>query len=470
MTRRLLPPRSIRRGLPPPVWPAGSAGRYGERIPLLLVAAAVCLATAGCMGSWMIRGTRLSLNSSYGHTTSQELLLNLVRMRYGETPTFMDLNSILSQSEASMNGISGQTGPLSGNLLGTFKLRDAPTLSYAPRTGDDLADSVIKAVDAERLLDIASGSDTRIFLLTLVDSINGIRNAPTAASPGSRVLMPNDEYREMIDLFTAIHARGAVRLRIAEMTEETHAAVPVKRPNGSEALNAAKRDQFFETVGDVTAVRERREFVVMTIRPNEVDAPDVQELCRMLGLVPGRPAYQVSSLTSNVLDYDAATAAPQQPLFDPLSMPADGDWSGDPADPPLPADAIVMDEAGSPTAPPEPTDVVSIDVRSPYHAMAFLSKGIDVPAAHLRRGVACGFTSPDGRPFDGRRLTRGLFHVCVQKHRPLHCDLAVHYRGYWFYIPESDVQSRSTLSFIRLATQIQSKSGSLPEAYALPLQ
>ena len=94
--------------------------------------------------------------------------------------------------------------------------------------------------------------------------------------------------------------------------------------------------------------------------------------------------------------------------------------------------------------------------------LAFLSKGVDVPDAHVRQGSVILFKGPDGRPFDARRLTQGLFHVCVQKHRPLRSDLAVYYRGYWYYISEDDVQSRATLNYVKLVLDMRSEAGSSP--------
>ena len=116
------------------------------------------------------------------------------------------------------------------------------------------------------------------------------------------------------------------------------------------------------------------------------------------------------------------------------------------------------------TAPigPEPREIISVNVRSGYQVLAFLSKGVEVPEAHVRRGSVILFQGPDGRPFDGRRLTRGLFHVCVQKHKPLRSDLAVYYRGYWYYIPEDDVQSRATLNYVKLVLDMRSEVGDSP--------
>jgi len=101
--------------------------------------------------------------------------------------------------------------------------------------------------------------------------------------------------------------------------------------------------------------------------------------------------------------------------------------------------------------------------------LAFLSKGVEVPESHVRRGSAPLYRTLDGRPFDGRQLTRGLFRVCVQKHRPLWSDTAVYYRGHWFSIAEHDVQSRSTLNLVKLAIDLQSQAGAAGPVLTLPL-
>ena len=129
--------------------------------------------------------------------------------------------------------------------------------------------------------------------------------------------------------------------------------------------------------------------------------------------------------------------------------------------PPPPAEAVADAPEPGPIG-PEPREIISVNVRSGYQVLAFLSKGVEVPEAHVRRGSVILFQGPDGRPFDGRRLTKGLFHVCVQKHKPLRSDLAVYYRGYWYYIPEDDVQSRATLNYVKLVLDMRSEVGDSP--------
>ena len=206
---------------------------------LALLTAVACAMAAGCMGSWAIRGTRLHYNQSFSHTSSQELLLNLVRMRYGEVPTFLDLPNINSVTEARVDGTGGQfeDNVTQGLFGGVFGLRDEPTLAYQPRSGDNLAESMIEAFTAELLLDVPPGADTRAFLLAFVDSINGVRNSPTATSPGSRVLKPNDDFRYLVDLLIGLQGRGATKLRVAKRREVVHEAVPLNSALGAFSID-----------------------------------------------------------------------------------------------------------------------------------------------------------------------------------------------------------------------------------------
>ena len=87
--------------------------------------------------------------------------------------------------------------------------------------------------------------------------------------------------------------------------------------------------------------------------------------------------------------------------------------------------------------------------------MTFLSKGVCVPEEHVADGVAPMTPGPDGRPFDWTRVTAGNFFVASQKHRPRDAEVAVQYRGYWFYIPREDVNSRSVLAVLEILFALQ---------------
>jgi hypothetical protein len=96
-----------------------------------------------------------------------------------------------------------------------------------------------------------------------------------------------------------------------------------------------------------------------------------------------------------------------------------------------------------------------LNMRSVLQMMIYLSKGVCVPAEHVANGVAPTTPGPDGRPYDWTRVTSGAFFVGCQKHRPRDAEVAVHYRGYWFFIPQNDVNSRAVLAILEVLYSLQ---------------
>ena len=100
-------------------------------------------------------------------------------------------------------------------------------------------------------------------------------------------------------------------------------------------------------------------------------------------------------------------------------------------------------------------DTIYLNMRSVLQIMTFLSKGVCVPEEHVRSGIAPVTPEPDGRPFDWTQVTAGHFFVHAQKHRPRAAEVAVLYRGYWFYIPQQDVKSRAILAILETFFALQ---------------
>ena len=94
----------------------------------------------------------------------------------------------------------------------------------------------------------------------------------------------------------------------------------------------------------------------------------------------------------------------------------------------------LTEEANQRLPSPLGNDTIYLNMRSVLQIMTFLSKGVCVPEEHVRSGIAPITPGPDGRPFDWTRVTAGNFVVHAQKHRPRDAEVAVPYRGYWFYI------------------------------------
>ena len=75
------------------VWRRLSARR--PILPLTTALLLLCLLVTGCsLGPRQLKGNRLGYNTSIQKSDNQELLLNLVRLRYMEVPNFMQVSSV----------------------------------------------------------------------------------------------------------------------------------------------------------------------------------------------------------------------------------------------------------------------------------------------------------------------------------------------------------------------------------------
>ena len=411
----------------------------------MLVAAVVMLACQGCLGPTAIRGTRLHYNQAYERTADQELLLNIVRLRYADSPVFIDLPAITSQFEAASNGAGGSTStPGLGQIAGNFALRDAPTLSYAPRTGREYAKSLITPLKAEGLFNTSPGANTRNVFLAAVDSINGVRNAPLATSPHGCVREDNRAYRHAVDAIIELQARGAIELRIATEEEVANGVVPASAITPQVLMDALEKDFVLYRSEKLMRIAKPREVLAVVVHPDEQDSPEMRDLCEMFHLTPGRRMYRVVSYEADPVSLDAA-AAPE-PTGDAAEvelLPPPGQVAPAPESLPVPGRSSTRG------------DTISLNMRSIYQVMTFLSKGVEVPVAHVDRGIVQVCCTPEGHRDDWTRLTKGLFRVHVQRFRPWHAEIAVPYRDHWFYVAENDVQSRAVLSHVLLAIEHQ---------------
>src|SRR5271157_3225056 len=101
------------------------------------------IATAGCasIGPATVPRDRLDYISAVAESWKEQTLLNIVRLRYGDAPTFLDVSSVISAY--TFQGQLSAGGQLSSNLTNTIPRGfataggnatyiDRPTISYTP--------------------------------------------------------------------------------------------------------------------------------------------------------------------------------------------------------------------------------------------------------------------------------------------------------------------------------------------------
>lgn len=167
-------------------------------------AAVVCflaVVTGGCasIGGLTLGPDRFRYNEAGADSNNEQLLLNLVRLRYGEPVYFLDIGSMLSQRVFDAGGDFGDVrnnldtyGPALRSAYGlngerptkelswSAKLNysDRPTITYVPVQGERFARQFMTPIPPSTLIYLSqSGWSIDRLLECCVQKINGISNS-----------------------------------------------------------------------------------------------------------------------------------------------------------------------------------------------------------------------------------------------------------------------------------------------------
>ncbi|TAK99503.1 MAG: hypothetical protein EPO08_16260 [Rhodospirillaceae bacterium] len=103
-------------------------------------------------------------------------------------------------------------------------------------------------------------------------------------------------------------------------------------------------------------------------------------------------------------------------------------------------------------APPTGSGKVVLTTRSLYAAFYFLSEGVDVPPGDLQKGYVKPRESSGG-PFD--RASGDLFRVLSSSAEPSDSAVKVRYRNTWYFIADSDLDSKTTFGLLNIMLMLE---------------
>ena len=169
------------------------------------VMAVLAVGAGGCnvAGPQAVRTGRVDYNIAVQQTNVEQMLLNLVRLKYRDTPYFMEVASISTSFDFRASASSSLSIPESAintyGLGGAVSYNEKPTITYMPLQGDKFVKQVMSPIDTETMLLLChSGwSIERIFRICL-QSINGVKNMPSASGPTPDYVPKYEEFRRVV--------------------------------------------------------------------------------------------------------------------------------------------------------------------------------------------------------------------------------------------------------------------------------
>jgi hypothetical protein len=409
----------------------------GNGCAALMLAIATCALPVGCtLGPRQIDADRIAYNRSIQQTQQEEMLLNLVRLKYREPLEFMSVGAVAAQytwdGSASVNGSLLEAGPNILGISGGVGRVESPTISYVPQENADFNRALLSPLSIETLVLVTrTGWAFDRVLRCAVQNINGLDNATSAGGPTPSRKPDFETFRYLAQNLRVLQLQHGVEM--AQSEREVMQTTPVQLETISEtaALNAL--DQGYRFKRDEKGcwqLYQREQFPSMTLSPAALATHEGQEVIQLLMLQPGRTTYELELAKGGQIQ--AALGGPQESSI-PVRLPA-------------------PDGYGS-------RQKVTLSTRSLVEIMFFLSQGIQIPEEHLRQGMVTVTVDESGAPFDWGEVTGDLLQVCVSRQRPKCAAVAVTFRGYWYSIHRSDLDSLSTFLFLMQLFNIEAEAG-----------
>lgn len=181
-------------------------------------------ALAGChtVGPDSIRGGRSLYSEAIAVTTTEQLLLNLVRLRYRESPVFLEVTSVSTaftlRSSAGTGGVFGfGSTPAENefNINAGVSFDERPTVTYLPLQGEDFAVRLLTPIRPERLVLLAnSGWAIDRILGVCVQQVGPLINATSASGPTPTLAPRFEGFLEFASALRELQREHAISLSV----------------------------------------------------------------------------------------------------------------------------------------------------------------------------------------------------------------------------------------------------------------
>jgi len=208
-------------------------------IPFLL---ALSLLT-GCagIGPTTVSRDRYDYTAAIADSWKRQMLFNMVKMRYGDAPVFLDVSSVISQYQiaGTVNlGATVTSAPFNNfeTLGATGQYVDRPTITFTPIIGDKFARSLMTPIPPSAVISLMQGGyPVDLVFRLMVNEINGVRNR---FGGEARAHPADPEFYPLLEKMRKIQSAGAFGMRFKKMGKEEEALMVIrgKREPAIEAL------------------------------------------------------------------------------------------------------------------------------------------------------------------------------------------------------------------------------------------
>ncbi|MEN0067193.1 MAG: hypothetical protein AAGA48_33990 [Myxococcota bacterium] len=187
-------------------------------LPVLLLILSTGCATR--IGARSLPAVRADYNQAVARSSSEQMLLNLVRLRYGHAIQFLEPVSVVTTYSFNRNAsISGNTNlngensfaSIAGGVVGAgISATETPTITYTPLSGEDFVRQLAAPLPRDLLMLLVQGGWPAERLLPFAVSRIGSAAAPIIAAADD-----TSRFARIVDGLTTLQASGDLVIELA---------------------------------------------------------------------------------------------------------------------------------------------------------------------------------------------------------------------------------------------------------------
>lgn len=401
----------------------------GPRASRLILAAVACSLAAGCTSLPRdLEKVRLSYNEVVKTSAEQQLLLNIVRLRYADTPSSLAVSAIAAQYELAKSlaivpffGVGGDANPrgfvgiLPSAQVGSA---DRPTITLTPLDDQEFTRRLFTPLPVDGILYLAKTTwQIQMVFRLYLENLNWVSNTQSASGPTPSQAPDYAEFLRGVFALQVLQDRALVVFGQEERSETMGGPLPAERIDAAAVLEAAKSGYEYrrDDGGATWTLVKKIQQPVMHVHPAAVALPEMREFTRVFRLKPGLTKYEIKS--------ESLVPFPD-------------------------------------TYPPGGVATLDLETRSLLQVLFFVAQGVEIPPAHRAAGIVRITSDPSGSEFDWQRVLQGLLKVkyAVGDEPPTSAYVAIPYKGHWFYLDATDHDSKSTFSFLLSVSRMELSS------------
>ena len=416
-----------------------STTRHESKKPHTFVRAcglAVTVLLAGCtIGPKVYESSFNDYNDAIRKTSDSQMLSNLVRMRYLESPIFLQVASVSTSftlgASAGASGtlISGGNNQSGVNVGGSYS--ENPTITFSLPESRKYYGMLMAPLSSNQILQLIDGGwNSGAVLRTGLRAINGLKNVTIEYSTYPSAPKSYGDFLEAISLLEKLNREGLADLAPGGGFALWSSPIgPVGKEPVAQAILAAATVYAKNAGGDLVEngdgkydlhIFSRR--INLRFAPAAASSADAQRLKSLLQLKPDRNAFPMFDYEFTALEKGIGYTGASPAALDPEAV-----W-----------------------------EEVGVRGRSMMEIMQIASTNVQVPQEHINKGIVFVDPAPLAPAEDARFVVRSSID------EPSNATVRTRYRGHWFYIEDNDLQSRQNFAFLNALFAVT--AGTVPGA------